>query len=129
MAEEKQILWIGELILALFVFLAFLAAISYIRDPTFHSIIKNSKDLPLFYDTLLASPHNMNSTFIIPSSTKLIFDQSNCKLGITKISKLDNEAILYYCIKNENLMNKIQYNLKQGEKDKAGEFNISIKNE
>jgi len=71
----------------------------------------------------------MNSTFIIPSSTKLIFDQSNCKLGITKISKLDNEAILYYCIKNENLMNKIQYNLKQGEKDKAGEFNISIKNE
>jgi len=129
MAEERPISWLSDLIIIMFVIFSFFAAISMIRDPTYHIVLTNSKDLPLVHDATLASPYNINTTFILPNSTKLVFDQFNRQVGLVKIDKTEKGALSYPIITNKNLGSKLDYKIEQPKTNKTGEFNITIKNE
>ena len=50
-------------------------------------------------------------------------------MGLTKIDKAEDEALAYPVIKNQNLMENINYDILQPSKEKIGEFNITVKNE
>ena len=129
MAIDKPISWLGDLILVMFVIISFFVSISMIRDPMFHITLMSSKDIPLVHDSTLATSHNIESRVVLPNSTKLVFDQFYYKIGLTKIDKAEDEALAYPVIKNQNLMENINYDILQPSKEKIGEFNITVKNE
>lgn len=121
-AQTMALTWLIELLLVAAVITTLSFSINKINSGTYFEEKAFSKNLALFYDSIIGSPHSSEGTYKIQESYKLAIDvDENCFVKIINPSQSFN---LYYCA----LDNYLDVNCKTKENCFMQDNFIAIKN-
>jgi len=140
----RQLLILVDVMIVIIITLVFFQTVYKVVDDTHHQLLISSKDVPLFHDAAMASPHNIiKAKFIIPENTRLVLSnldlstaaktmqkgEHGSKIGLVEAEYTDDWSLAYPYILNKNIANKIIDTINQPVEEKKGEYIISIQNE